>query len=375
MVEDHDTVKAHVSSIRLRNLLLAMPNEIVVDVLSSLSPTDFSALRLTDHTFHNLIHKHERTLAQRYMQPYYSAVGGFPNLLGDIDFSHIFAFMRRLESVSCLADFLSAGISSKLEVPDPPVSVHWEHAGKLIWRRRKSAMLQHRLKPLLFVLFEFFLRLRESIAEAATYLNELTREEYAEVGQVFELDQQNILETLPPDMLPDATQAWLILQAVCAAEKFPMSRHSRTFPFTSLRTMLAYGGLRHLTNLLAATHPQPAREKNRETAFEEMNACLWRPNDLPAQRSFFVGDLLPTIQHIRRLPGLGNFASASARLRQDQADLIERQEIWTDPAFAVMQRQGTLGPQESLTKTDQWIRLAIAEDSDPEFSLAGWRRP
>lgn len=353
----------------LRYLLLEGPNEIIVEILSKLHHRDFLALRCIDRAFHELIHKHETAVVKKYMQHYYTNHSPiYPCLLSDDDLSHVFEFSSRQDVSNKLSAILSDRIAEKITFRSQ--STPGNDTETKSWRDRKSKILQRRLIPAIYTLHEFFLQLRTVFLAAAEDFEYLSKQEYLELGQVFELDQQYIIEKLPEALLMNITQAWQLLQGVCNAKGYPMNRRTRTYPFTSVRMMLAYGGLKELTEALNLGH---LTTSERDTAFEAMNEVIWEPAQRIARRLKPLTSPLESIHHLEyaRKPIVGPNPSLK-RSAKDQARFVDSQILWSDAAYSVMQRKGIIVSGEDIPKIEPWIKEVIAEESDVRFDIGSW---
>ena len=159
---------------RLFNSLLKSPNEIIIQILAELDYRDLLALRLTNHAFHNLVHAHESALAQKLVEALrYKDIFGDSLLFASNDLSQIVQLSIRMEVAAKLASMMGERIASKLTFRHTSFSEDELKA----WRAKKATRLASAFRPAMFVLYEFFVRLRQSILDVAEKFKFLSDED------------------------------------------------------------------------------------------------------------------------------------------------------------------------------------------------------
>ena len=344
--------------------LLKYPNEIIVQILAELDYRDLLALRQTSHALHNLVHTHESALTLKYLESLpYRKLLGHSLLFAPNDLSQLIDLSIRSNVATKLAMMMGERIASKLNFRHTPFG-----ADELkVWKARKAKRLVSIFEPAMFVLYEFFAQLRESIFDVAEKLNFLSDEDYLALGRVFELDQQYMIEQVSADLLVDTTEAWRALTGVCSAKG--LAGHGRLA--TTIRSCLAYGDFCTFADAICKADCTSGDGKMNALIF-----AIWDrdvTNDVEA-RSF--EQPLKTINHLRYRQNKTKTKLTSLRRRETQMKLIEAQPFWEKPALSVMQRRGLVGKIDPHIPTiETWMRAVISEKGDPWFEFGRWNRP
>ena len=346
--------------------LLNYPNEIVVQILAELDYRDLLALRRTSHAFHDLVHTHESALAQKHLEsfPYRNLLGN-SLLFSSNDLAQLVELSIRRTVATELATMMSARIASKLNFRHTPFS-----ADELeVWKAQKAKRLISIFEAAMFVLYEFFVQLRQSIFDVAEKLKFLSDEDYLALGRVFELDQQYLIEQIGADSLVDITEAWRALTGVCSAKGLATYNTGR--PTATIRSFLAYGGFRVFADTICK-----AGWTKLDTKMNELMIGIWTRDVVGDNEARSFEHPLKTIRHLRALQNKSDTKLTSLRRRETQMRLIEAQPFWEKPALAVMQRRGLVGKIDPHIPTiETWLRGIISEKGDPWFEFGRWNRP
>jgi hypothetical protein len=350
------------------DLMFKCPNEIIVQILAELDYKDLLAVRSSNHALHNLVHTHEPALAQKHLEslPYKDLVGG-PLLFASNDLSQIVELSIRKSVASMLACTMGERIASKLNFRHTPFSDEELKA----WKAKKAKRLSSAFEPAMFVLYEFFIRLRKSIFDVAEKFKFLSDEDYLALGRVFELDQQYMIEQVDPDALVDITEAWRALTGLCSAKGLVMYRHGRLASAETIRSHLAFADFYTFANTICKADYTAGTPKLNALISEIWERDLEvdsEPKSFPKPQK--------TIHHLHSTPKMTTTKLTFFRNKETQIKLIEAQSFWEKPALAVMQRRGLVGKIDPHIPTiDTWLRGVISEKGDPWFEFGRWSRP
>lgn len=356
----------------LLKCLLRCPNEIIVQVLAELHHTELLVARLASHAFHDLVHKHGSALARKYCEIFRSK-----HLLQDSflhkedDLSLMVQLSIRNNTATQLASVMADRISSKLHFRHTQYTDYELKA----WKARKAKKLFRIFQPAMFILYYFFVNLRKSIWDVAERFSHLSDEDYLGLGQVFDLDQQYMIEQVKPDSLIDITESFRALQGVSSSKGLVIGRHGRIIPgTTTVRSHIAYGGFRWFADAVCSNCYSAGRAK-----YDALVEELWEPRKSHEVEEFYMGRNdrpLKTIFHLRDTQNFTEKAFTLYRDRDTQVKLIEKQSFWEKAALTVMQRKGILRRIDpDIPTIETWLRGVIAEKDDPWFEFGRWSRP
>jgi hypothetical protein len=342
-----------------------LPNEIVSQIvrevmLDEAGPQSLGALRLTNHAFHSLVHQNQAALCRIYLQS--NCFLETANALSPVlphDLAQIMGFARRRSGVVRAADDIARHLTSHIKFRHNPFNDDEMKA----WKSSKAENISRTLQPPLFVLYDFCENLRRIISAATDQLAYLTDLEFVTLGEIFDLDQQQMLERLPDEKLTDATQTWRIIVGIAKAKRIEMGPQvNETYP--SARSLIADGGLHPLLGLLC--------EDPKDIPADAVGKILL---DVKPQMPLEL-DLLPSICHLRTQRLLPSRTLAARRRLKTQITFVEQQSIWEKAAFAVMQRKGLVTGREARDEIlGRWLRGVMSKKEDPRFHLGRWDRP
>jgi hypothetical protein len=353
---------------RLLDNFFKSPNEIIVQILAELDYRDLLALRRADRAFHTLVHTHECALAQKQAESCrYEDILGDALLFANNDLAQIVELSIRVEVTTKLALMMGERIASKLTFRHTPFSEDELET----WKAKKATRLASVFRPAMFVLYDFFVQLRTTIFDVAEKFKFLSDEDYLELGRVFELDQQYMIEHVRPDALVDITEAWRALTGLCSAKGLAMYHHGRLTSAATIRSHLAYGDFYTFAAVICKTDYTSGPIKLNTLISE-----IWGKDVADdAQRGSFTRPL-ETIHHLRCTRSMTKTKLTNVRRKETQMRLIEAQPFWEKPAIAVMQRRGLVGKIDPhLPTIETWLRGVISEKGDPWFEFGRWSRP
>ncbi len=352
--------------------LLKCPNEIIVQILAGLDYKDLLAVRRTNHALHHLIHKHEKALSSRHYELFqWRGLFEDSSLFGHKDLSQIIELDIRSELSAKLAGVLADRIASKLHFRHTPFTEDELKA----WKVKKAKRLAAMFEPAMFVLYDFFAKLRRSIWDVAERFRYLSDEDYLGLERVFDLDQQFMVEKVKPDYLIDVTESFRALQGVSSAKGLVLSRHGRILTgTTTVRSHIVYGGFHAFAETLCASSYSGGPIK-----YDKLVEDLWKPkrrNDDGMPPADLDERPLKTIRHLRSTQAIANASFSTMRSRDIQVQLIEKQSFLEKAAITVLQRKGILRRIDpDIPTIETWLRGVIAEKGDPWFEFGRWSRP
>lgn len=352
--------------------LFTCPNEIIVQVLAYLDYSDLLAARRTSRSFHALVHKHEEALAKRQYDAFpFRGLLEDASLFGQNDLSQIVEIAVRGKVAAEVASTTAERIAGTLHFRHTPYTVDELKA----WKTRKTKVLVAKFEPALFVLYGFFVKLRQSIWDVAEQFKYLSDEDYLGLAQVFDLDQQYMIEKVRADSLIDITESFRALQGVSSAKGLVIGRHGRIVPgTTTIRSHIAFGGFHAFANTFCATDYTSGRTK-----WDALVEDLWKPKkdgELEAPCTSYDARPLPSIHHLRSGQDVPTRIFTTLRSMETQVKLIEEQSFWEKAALTVMQRKGIVRRIDpDIPTIETWMREVIAEKGDPWFEFGRWSRP
>lgn len=362
--------KPHMSG--LLDRLLTCPNEIIVQVLAYLVYSDLLAARQTSRSFHALVHKHEEALAKRQYDAFpYKGLLEDTSLFRQNDLSQIVEIAVRGKVAAEVASTMAERITDRLHFRHTPYTEDELKA----WKTRKAKILVAKFEPALFVLYGFFVKLRQSIWDVAEQFKYLSDEDYLGLAQVFDLDQQYMIEKVWTDSLIDITESFRALQGVSSAKGLVIGRHGRIVPgTTTIRSHIAFGGFHAFTKTFCASDYTSG-----QTKWDALVEELWRPKEdggLEAPYTVYDTRLLSSIHHLRNGQDVPIRTFTMLRRMDTQLKLIEEQSFWEKAALTVMQRKGIVRRIDpDIPTIETWMREVIAEKGDPWFEFGRWSRP
>ena len=150
-----------------------------------------------------------------------------------------------------------------------------------------------------------------------TYLTDL---EYVTLGEIFDLDRQQMIESLRDEKLTDATQTWRIVVGIAKAKRIEMGPQvNKTYP--PARSFIADGGLHPLLGLLC--------EDAKDIPADAVGKILL---DVKPQIPLEL-DLLPSICHLRAQRLFPSRTLAARRKLKTYITFVEQQSIWEKAAL------------------------------------------
>ncbi|KZZ94822.1 F-box protein [Moelleriella libera RCEF 2490] len=141
----------HKSSAHFDHLFLALPNELQIQILSSLPLTDVLTLRLASKTWHALITVNEAPIARHHLESHVPAYALrlYPvNDQSDISFHYLCSLWHRLHVAAKLAHLMCQWITKE-------IFLRQTEAQQAAFAPQRERM-RRRLIPLLFTTFHFF---------------------------------------------------------------------------------------------------------------------------------------------------------------------------------------------------------------------------
>jgi hypothetical protein len=359
---------SNVTRPRLLDNFFKSPNEIIVQILAELDYRDLLALRRTSHAFHTLVHAHESALAQKQVEALrYKDILGDALLFANNDLAQIVELSIRIDVTAKLAFMMGERIASKLTFRHTPFSGDELEA----WKAKKATRLASAFKPAIFVLYEFFVQLRTIIFDVAETFKFLSDEDYLELGRVFELDQQYMIEHVRADSLVDITEAWRALTGLCSAKGLAMYHHGRLTSAATIRSHLAYGDFYTFATVICKTDYTSG-----PTKLTKLISEIWSKDVADDSQPWSFTVPLETIHHLRCTRSMTKITLTNLRKKETQMRLVEAQPFWEKPAIAVMQRRGLVGKIDPHIPTiETWLRGVISEKGDPWFEFGRWSRP
>ena len=361
----------------LMKALLHLPNELIISVLVELEPKDLLTLRLVNHLFHDLVHKHEVALATRYRDsngPIHLL--NSPSDLEKNNLSTLLELAFRVRFARKLADMMSDRIISHVKFRNNPFDA--ESLKK--WNERKVKRLSATFEVSILILFDFFVGMREALLQAAFQFRDLSADEYLSLGQLFELDQQYMIEKVPAELLVDVSETWRVIQAIAGAKGLSPTRFFRrrqtnagepssySAGHITMYYLVTHGGLYALGSLLC------------ETAFtgfvQQFSPLLEKLRLRTDKWGFKQPTPRSTIKHIESSTDAQFTEFPPLRDQETQTKFVESQNLWEKSAMAVMQRRrmvNAVDPHIPIIET--WLRDVIFENGDPWIDFRRWSRP
>jgi hypothetical protein len=355
---------------RFLAVLIRQPTEIIGEVLQWLELKHLLILRIADRRFHNLIHRHEQSICARFcgrlrrqnraLQLPVKIHGLTNDLLFYVELQRRYLIIRELSLLLCTK------IVSKIRTHHPNA----DETMMAEWRSRKRSMLNSRLFPSLFILNNFLECLRPVFMHGEEAFALWDEDLLLALHDVYDLDQQRIIEDLKPcdeSTIRDVTAAFMILCGVAKSKKLSLSSKSPKYPFCSLKKILVYSGVQPLLRILEETAgDEPPRNK-----LIQAGENLWQEQGRKAVQH--NGPMLRSIYHLEtdRIPSVANLTVN--RCHRPKNWFIDRQDVWSKAAFAVVQR---LGSTESFPPdANEWVRYTIAEAYDSAYVIDDWNAP
>jgi hypothetical protein len=351
-------------------VLIRQPTEIIGEVLQWLELKHLLILRITDRRFHYLIHRHEQSICTRFcgrlrrqnraLQLPVKIHGLTNDLLYYVELQRRYLIIRELSLLLCTK------IVSKIRTHH----INPDEATMAEWRSRKRSMLNSKLFPSLFILNNFLECLRPVFVKGEEAFALWDEDVLLALHDVYDMDQQRIIEDMNPcnaSTIHDVTAAFLILCGVAKSRKLSLSSKSPKYPFCSLKKILVYSGLQPVLGILEeSTSEEPPRNK-----LIEPGENLWHEQGRKAVQHH--GPILRSICHLEtdRVPSVANLTVN--RCHRPKNWFIDRQDVWTKAAFAVIQRLGSTA--SFPPDPNDWIRHTIAEAYDPIYVIDDWKAP
>ncbi len=350
--------------------LLEQPNELIAEVVQWLDLKDLLSLRITSRKLHELVHGHEEGICagycRRLRQEHHALqlptrIHGLTNdLLFHIELQH------RYEPIRQLSLTLSDHIAMKMRLRSPLP----EKVGEGPWRVRKRLKLHYNLFPWLFAFNSFLECLKQVFIKGDEAFSCLDDDTYLSMHNIYDLDQQQIIEDLQPDdeeTIGHITTAFAILLGVAAAKKLSLNSKSPKYPFASIKRIMIYRGVVPLDGILSQFITDDSKRQKAIIAASE------RVMNVGGRKT--VTYRKPPLRSIRHLDTQRLQASdAPSSRRIDVRNwFVDRQDVWYKAAFAVVQRKGLT--QDFPPNNADWIRSMLAEEDDPEFDVGDWNKP
>lgn len=349
------------ASSRQHTKLLQLPRELLIKIISELVCRHLCALRLTNRQLHNLIHENESTIIRKYLGRELRTASQIFAPVEPLNLSYRFEVMRRLHQVGDLSLVLANRCCSKLIARRP---LDDEEA----WRRRKTTKLHEVLLMSTFALYEFLARFREIVLRSLHEFDGCSTAEFARLGFVLGLDQQQIFESFPKHYLMHTLHAWRILKGVAASLGVPFGCKSAEYPYTTAKVMLVLGGLDRFTALM-----NKPSVKERIQDLDAFNAEIWKGQRWKPRVSL-DGPPLGSIYHLDAPPKRVSSTDFPKNVSPTApVTFINRQQICEPSVTAVILR--SFGTLDSMLPVDQYICKAIKEEGDPSYHLLSWSMP
>ncbi|CEJ93348.1 hypothetical protein VHEMI08941 [[Torrubiella] hemipterigena] len=139
------------SSVPLDQLILALPNELQLQIISSLPLTDLLNLRLTSKSWHTLITLNEAPIVRYHLDQHIPAYALrlYPvRDKSDLNFHHLCSLWHRLHVAAKLAFLMCEWITKDIFL--------WRTDAQRLAFSNQTERMRRRLIPLLFTVFHFF---------------------------------------------------------------------------------------------------------------------------------------------------------------------------------------------------------------------------
>ncbi|KPI41119.1 uncharacterized protein AB675_8060 [Cyphellophora attinorum] len=334
-------------------LLIRQPPEIRAKVLEILEVKDLLTLRRVNHALHELIHEHEAGLCASYRRtrprtmPSISPVhGNARDLIFYIDLKQQDVRMWHLAHV--LVDYYypqsnEEGVADKVR----------DH----VTRDKKRLSFRQVLFRAMFMLDNFLEALCVVMNDADEAFKDWDDDTYLGAVDVFMLDQQHIIEDLAqtPQDVVDMLAAWKLLLAMCDAKKLKFTLHAPHVPFASIKRIVLYCGLSVLSELLEGSQDVAVR-RNLLGEMCGRASRYWNARDTT---SLLGNPPLDSIHHLavdrHRMAGY-----CSRRASRVVNKFVETQDIISQAAFSVLQRESNISDPEAGTQPSTWASAVLS---------------
>lgn len=342
-------------------MLLQLPREILIQIFSQLSSHDLCSLRLTNHELHNLVHEEESTIVRKMLGPELEALKMSYNYDMPLSLDYSIRLTKRLEDCVGISNVLARQCCIKLRACQP-----FDEEDR--WRKRKIHQLERKLMVGVLALYEFLERFRRDVVRSLHEFEDCSTADFARLGFVLGLDQQNILETFPEATLIHILQTWRILKGVIKSKGIPLICQATKYPYTTVRALLILGGLDRLRPLIS----KPTFE-DRIRDLDAFNAEVWRGQIWKHHKSL-NGPPLSSIYHLKAPETRVTSEDFPSNMAPTAAiTFINRQQVCESSLQAVILRCD--GSLDRVNTADDYILRLISEKGDPSHFLLPWSVP
>lgn len=333
----------------------------MIEIVAQLKCCDLFALRLTNHEFHKLIHENESTIVRKSLSQELDSIQRLSKPAECLSLDYLINIRHRLVDTRRLSSVLAARCCTQLKTRRP----FNDEDG---WREKKARKLEDRLMMGLFALDEFLAQFQQVVLRSLHQFEGCLAADFARLGFVLGLDQQQILETLPRESFVHILQAWRILEGVANSKHIHLHLEATEYPHTPVKVMIVLGGLDRFGQLISRPTPE-----ERVQDLDAFNAELWQGQTWKPQRTLNAAPL-HSIHHLAAPPKRISRADfPTAMLPTAPVKFVSRQKICEPSLMAVILRcKGTLN---DVLPVDEYICEAIKEEGDPGYILLPWNRP
>jgi hypothetical protein len=347
--------------------LLNQPPELVGAMLQWLEVPDLLNLRLTNRTFHSLIHSHEASICGRYRRQLQREHRAFqlPPVVHvpRNDLLHYIDLHRRYSAISILADRISKHVVKHIDIHRPKL----DKAQEELWCSKKVTKLRAELFPALFVYNNFLECLYAVHLRGEDEFSTWDADEILALIDVYNLDQQRIIENLDVETIKSVSAAASIFFGSLRWNRVSVSMRSHKYPFATVKRILLASGVLPFVDILAPG----SSDHDMRAKLVEASDKIW----LGTGRTPVVHQQgsLDSIHHLRTDRLHQKISNSPFANHKVQNRFIERQDIWGAAALTVLQRLDA--SETPLPDPNQWLRQTLAEPGDPTFALGKWNSP
>ncbi|RMZ78770.1 hypothetical protein DV738_g3655, partial [Chaetothyriales sp. CBS 135597] len=344
--------------------LLEQPHELIGEVLLLLDLKDLLSLRITSRRLHQLVHSHEQAICARYysrIRHEHAAALQLPVTLRGLpnDLTSYIELQRRYEPIHQLSLAFSQHIAMKLQlrVPFPTKETEWR------WRERKTLVLHRQLFPNLFALNGFLESFRTVFMLGEQDFAGLSDDEYLCLQNVYDFDQQHIIEGVyswSTKSIVNITAALQVFLGIAAANRLSLKSRSPRYPFASVKKILIFCGLMPFKSILCCTSQHGTNPTEQLISASERVVHNGRAKDLKPP--------LSSIHHFDTTRLEEAPTEQSSRGITVRNAFVDRQDLWTNAACAVAQRKGVR--HGFPPNINEWLRSKLEEPATYLISLA-----